>query len=453
MILRRHRLELQKPEVFARLGFLYDGYTVKRGMYMWESVVMVRKAAVVMIGSLIKDEYRQIFAAVTLLVFSLFLQANFQPYQTRLFNIIECVSLVTIILTQLVSMFYLRTESQMKQCMGESDVFVIDLQGTTCGQVKANASGNDMFTTVLLALVNVIFIVVCLYLMYKFYKEKESTSSSIDDVSNSTSLIAHSLRRLHRKMGVLTNREKPVSERPVKAISERIEATIENPLIRLRKVDHLSSLTSSALERFTNNGSGGEGGKLQNQQPQFEIDLDLQPDDAMSRPVKSIKSTDTSSSKTAFSPLPVVVESVVSINGRQRNRGLSDKRDVDNDVDNHQESLHLSSDEDIILAHDEREEEEEEILGDNSNENAKSGHNLPLHWIRRTDKTGDVWFENELTGELQWDAPLFDGEELSNLWYKRSDETDDVWFENAADSTIVEWELPEGGRVIEDEEE
>ena len=39
------------------------------------------------------------------------------------------------------------------------------------------------------------------------------------------------------------------------------------------------------------------------------------------------------------------------------------------------------------------------------------------------------------------------------MWYKRSDETDDVWFENAADSTIVEWELPEGGRVIEEEEE
>jgi hypothetical protein len=71
-LLNRHKDELQKPEVFARLGFLYDGYTVERGMYMWESVVMVRKAAVVMIGSLIKDEYRQIFAAVTLLVFSLF---------------------------------------------------------------------------------------------------------------------------------------------------------------------------------------------------------------------------------------------------------------------------------------------------------------------------------------------------------------------------------------------
>jgi len=85
-LLRRNRAELHKPEVFARLGFLYDGYSVRRGMFAWESVVMVRKAAIVMIGSLIKDAYRQIFASVALLIIALFLQANFQPYEKKRFN-------------------------------------------------------------------------------------------------------------------------------------------------------------------------------------------------------------------------------------------------------------------------------------------------------------------------------------------------------------------------------
>ena len=75
-LLRRNRAELHKPEVFARFGFLYDGYSVSRGMFAWESVVMVRKAAIVMIGSLVKDEYDQIFASVSLLVVVLFLHST-----------------------------------------------------------------------------------------------------------------------------------------------------------------------------------------------------------------------------------------------------------------------------------------------------------------------------------------------------------------------------------------
>jgi hypothetical protein len=72
-ILRRQRTELSKPETFARFGFLYDGYSIDRGMFAWESAVMVRKAAVVMIGSLVKDEYRQIFSSVSLLAVTLYL--------------------------------------------------------------------------------------------------------------------------------------------------------------------------------------------------------------------------------------------------------------------------------------------------------------------------------------------------------------------------------------------
>lgn len=85
-ILRRQRTELSKPETFARFGFLYDGYSIDRGMFAWESAVMVRKAAVVMIGSLVKDEYRQIFSSVSLLAVTLYLQTTYQPYEETQFN-------------------------------------------------------------------------------------------------------------------------------------------------------------------------------------------------------------------------------------------------------------------------------------------------------------------------------------------------------------------------------
>jgi len=448
MILRRHRAELQKPEVFARLGFLYDGYTVERGMYMWESVVMVRKAAVVMIGSLIKDEYRQIFAAVTLLVFSLFLQANFQPYQTRLFNIIECVSLVTIILTQLVSMFYLRTESQMKQCMGESDVVVIDLQGTTCAQVKTNAASNDTSTTVLLAFINVVFIIVCLYLAYTFYKESRSSE---DNVTTSTSLLVRSFRDVQRKIGAF-NREKPTTKKPVKFFKDDIEETIENPLMRMRKVDSLSSSSSSSTLISSNSNkqliksgvsesisfvNGGDGDTILHQK-KVKIDKNVhQHEDSISRPTRSVRSTD-ASSKMTFSPMPVVLDSLESNNHYEESAF-------------NQESSPLSRDEGITQAN-EREDEEDMKDNNNNADLPEIGHNLPPHWHRRTDNAGDVWYENAVTGALQWEPPLFEGEDLSNLWFQRSDHTGDIWFENVADSSLVEWELPEGGRIIEEED-
>ena len=168
-LLRRQRAELADAAVFARLGFLYDGYTLERGLYAWESIVMVRKAVVVMIGSLVKDAYNQLFASVTLLVVALLLQSFFQPYKRRFFNIVEGASLATIILTQMLSMFYLRADSLVNVCAGKTAVFVVDEQGTTCADVTGAAATYNLFTTVALASLNFAFVAAMLFFLVRLW--------------------------------------------------------------------------------------------------------------------------------------------------------------------------------------------------------------------------------------------------------------------------------------------
>ena len=192
-LLRRHRTELHRPRVFARLGFLYDGYAIERSMYAWESVVMVRKAAVVMIGSLIKDAYQQIFASVALLIVALFLQAFFQPYAKRAFNLLECTALVVVMLTQLMSMFFLRSDSLSAQCEGQSDVFVVDAQGTTCAEVSQSARTSAVLTTAGMALLNIAFLAVSVSLTCRLWSAEAAKAAP-------TGLVALGLRAASRKL-------------------------------------------------------------------------------------------------------------------------------------------------------------------------------------------------------------------------------------------------------------
>jgi hypothetical protein len=476
-LLNRHKDELQKPEVFARLGFLYDGYTVERGMYMWESVVMVRKAAVVMIGSLIKDEYRQIFAAVTLLVFSLFLQANFQPYETRLFNIIECVSLVTIIMTQLISMFYLRTESQMKQCMGESDVFVIDLQGTTCAQVKASASVNDLFTTILLALVNLIFILGCLTLMYKFYKETSTRTRS-------NSLFARSLRRVRKRLAEYCcggNKGKPSSSSDrsstVNLLSsiENDGATIENPLRQMRRtnsiipsrererreealIEVMSAASASAASVAVMSAAASSSSIEDDQFGVHSSARSLLANNEQQQ--ENVRVNRREAPRQNFSPLPVV--DIISTSQNNNNN------DDDDEVIGRQESVQEDEDEqsnDNNLVSQSHSESETETQRQRVRGTRIERNRLPRNWIQHSDETGDVWFENINTGVIQWDLPRFIDEEetrerdqdqesinsLTHVWIRRTDDEDE-WFENAADTSLVEWLVPDGHQIISEEE-
>jgi hypothetical protein len=204
-LLRRHRAELHKPEIFERLGFLYDGYDTKRGMYFWESIVMVRKAAVVMIGSLVQDAYRQIFASVALLIASLFAQAYFQPYTKRMFNLLECVALVTVAVTQLMSMFFLRSDSLTAQCEGQSDVLVVDAQGTTCAQVREQARSSSITTTVGMVLVNLAYVLFTVLLLVYMWLDETAQADP-------TGIVANGLRKARFRFGALLTTAAPPGE-------------------------------------------------------------------------------------------------------------------------------------------------------------------------------------------------------------------------------------------------
>ena len=204
-------------------------------MFAWESVVMVRKAAIVMIGSLVKDEYDQTFASVSLLVVVLFLHSTFQPYEKRLFNFVEAVSLVVIMLTQLISMFFLRSDSLGAQCEGQADAFVVTLQGTTCAEVRASAAASDLTTTALMALVNAIFLGGVVALMCRVWSAEVAAKAP-------KSLVARGVRRLSKRAASFRRRRadtklvtepSPLAAAAAAAAAEADEngvAVVNNPL-------------------------------------------------------------------------------------------------------------------------------------------------------------------------------------------------------------------------------
>lgn len=117
--------------------------------------MQVRKAAIVMIGSLLsKDAYYQTFAGLLLMVVCIALQAACQPYMDDRFNRMETILLWSAICTQLVCLFYLRWESIVAPCLGASPNFIIDASGLTCGQAATMKERSDIVVTVALAAIN-----------------------------------------------------------------------------------------------------------------------------------------------------------------------------------------------------------------------------------------------------------------------------------------------------------
>lgn len=71
---------------------------------------MVRKVAVLMVASIVKDAYFQTFYALLITVTSLLAQLSWHPYNDPVFNRLESSTLVALVLTQMVSIMYLRSE-------------------------------------------------------------------------------------------------------------------------------------------------------------------------------------------------------------------------------------------------------------------------------------------------------------------------------------------------------
>lgn len=132
--------------------------------YAWESVVLVRKATVVMIGALLaRDGYMQAAAAVLVLALALFLQASAQPYAIPLFNWLDGIGLYGLIATVVISVFYLRVQDMLADCANAPPDADVAAFGTNCAALQAGADGRDKGITFLLVAIN--FAVVIAFLL------------------------------------------------------------------------------------------------------------------------------------------------------------------------------------------------------------------------------------------------------------------------------------------------
>jgi len=105
---RRSAAKYKTYDVRARFAFLFNGYATDRSgvVVAWEAIVMMRKLAVTLAASLIKDPYLQILAALMILVVSFGATAYVQPYEMMSLNLLETLGLFALIVTQIVSIVY-----------------------------------------------------------------------------------------------------------------------------------------------------------------------------------------------------------------------------------------------------------------------------------------------------------------------------------------------------------
>jgi hypothetical protein len=156
VLLSRNAKLLRSEAIQSRYGFLLVGYAIDRPVPVssWESVIMLRRALVVCIGALVRDPFYQSFAGLGLFCLALFLQASYQPYERKLFNVLETLSVAGIIITQLISLFYLRWQTILAKCDGEPDSTIATIDGSTCGELLVRKASSDVGTTIVLVLVN-----------------------------------------------------------------------------------------------------------------------------------------------------------------------------------------------------------------------------------------------------------------------------------------------------------
>ena len=154
-VLWRRRASLSHPETFSRFGFLYDGYKTQRGLFMFESLVMLRKSGVVLLGSVISDAYFQVSGAVVLMSVSLLTLAVLQPFKKRIFNVLEAATVLAVIVTEVVCIFYLRADAVVAPCTGAQPGFVPAGQASTCAQLLDFKRTSDVGVTFLLCLITI----------------------------------------------------------------------------------------------------------------------------------------------------------------------------------------------------------------------------------------------------------------------------------------------------------
>jgi len=79
------------------------GRQLSRSLVWWEAVVMLRKAAVIMLATIVTNQFYQVVGAVLLFAGAVAMQQHFNPYARPLFNHLELLSLLDLYVTAAVS--------------------------------------------------------------------------------------------------------------------------------------------------------------------------------------------------------------------------------------------------------------------------------------------------------------------------------------------------------------
>ena len=176
MLLRRATREvLESPDFQSSFGFVFDGYRAGKGapasscrrrlggghLVWWESVILLRKAGIVVLAVVVKDPFYQIVGATLWLSLFFALQQRFSPYDSVLFNRLETMVLVDLFTTVSISTLLLQSS-------------------LNTDAPPDHATPAEMFITVLLVLINMATLSVLMAVLLHYWcKRAEATSRAL----------------------------------------------------------------------------------------------------------------------------------------------------------------------------------------------------------------------------------------------------------------------------------
>ena len=138
------RHDQDERRVATMAGFLIDGY---RGdvAWFWEFVILVRKIVILGVSLFLWEPFMQSFVAIVVLIISLVVQLHLRPFQLAALNLLEAMSLASLLATQLtgVLMWY-------KQQPGRDDNVELYRIGATVTLFAVNGAVIASFVAVTL---------------------------------------------------------------------------------------------------------------------------------------------------------------------------------------------------------------------------------------------------------------------------------------------------------------
>ena len=75
-------------------------------LYWWEAVVLLRKLAVLVVAAVVVDPYLQVLFAIVVVNAALVLHVMYRPYDRTDLNNLETFALLSLLVTQVVSIMY-----------------------------------------------------------------------------------------------------------------------------------------------------------------------------------------------------------------------------------------------------------------------------------------------------------------------------------------------------------